>query len=320
MTKLIVGFDGKHPPREVAALASRGLLAGVCLFARNFESSDELRALVREVVALFPDGPPPLIAVDQEGGPVQRLKAPRTPEVATVAAMGELAATTDPAGFERLGAAMGADLRAFGINVDFAPVLDVDTNPANPVIGKRAFGKTPEDVIARALPFARGLRSAGVMPCGKHFPGHGDTVSDSHVSLPRLAHRPERLAAIELPPFAAAVRAGFPLIMTAHVVFEALDAERPATLSPRVVPTILRRAWGYDGVVVSDDLDMAAVKGAFDLNAIARGLGAAEVDLALVCLDLAFAEELAQRLAPSARAAERVARLRQALSFPTRTA
>lgn len=318
--RLVVGFDGKHPPPELATLVSAGHIAGFCLFARNFDSSDELRELVRELTALFPQHLPPILAIDQEGGPVQRLKPPKTPEVAVVPAMGELAATTDAAGFEALGTAMGADLRAFGLNVDFAPVLDVDTNPANPVIGKRAFGPTPEAVIRNALAFARGLTAAGIVPCAKHFPGHGDTSVDSHTALPEVLHGPERLAAIELMPFAAAVRVGLPMIMTAHVLYRALDAERPATLSSVIVQGILRRGWGYDGVVITDDLDMAAVKGRYDAATIARALSAADVDLALVCQDLAFAEELAERLPPKGRALERVTRLRRTLSSGVRTA
>lgn len=320
MPRLVVGFEGKRPPPEVARLARRGVLAGVCVFARNFDTGAELRALCAEVHDLFAgeagDGLAPIVSVDQEGGPVQRLKPPRTPDVAAVPAMRELGSRLDAAGFDALGERMGRELRGYGLNVDFAPVLDVDTNPANPVIGARAFGGTADEVIARALPFARGLMRAGVAACGKHFPGHGDTTVDSHVGLPRVDHDAARLEQVELAPFRAAVAAGLPMLMTAHVVFAAWDAERPATLSPRVVPEVLRRRFGFDGVVVSDDLDMAAVKGRHDVRAIARGLAAADVDLALVCQDLAFAEALAAELPASPAAERRVARLRQSLPFP----
>ena len=220
-------------------LARRGVLSGVCLFDRNFGSAAELKELVREVDALFPADLAPIIAVDQEGGRVQRLKPPKVPEVDRVPTMREAAALGRD-GLQALGEKMGRDLRRFGINVNFAPVLDVATNPANPVIGDRAFGDRPEAVIAGALAFARGLDAVGVVPCGKHFPGHGDTVADSHLALPRVPHDLARLAAVELPPFAAWAEARMPMLMTAHVIYEALDRELPATLSPFVVSPIVR--------------------------------------------------------------------------------
>ena len=293
-------------------MAARRQLAGVCLFARNFDSGDELRALVREVHALFEGDFPPLVCVDQEGGPVQRIKAPKVPEVQTIPSMRDAGERLDTKRLVALGRTVAIELARLGINVDFAPVLDVDTNVANPVIGQRAFGATASEVVNRALPFARGLRLGGVIPCAKHFPGHGDTSTDSHVTLPVVDHDAERLAAVELVPFAAAVQAGMPMLMSAHVVFSALDPSRPATLSSIVIPLILRRTWGYEGVVISDDLDMAAVQ-RFDIATIASGLDAADVDLALVCKDLAFAEDLAGRLAARPRSLARIGALRSTL-------
>lgn len=312
---LIVGFDGLTLPARVKALAARGALAGVVLFARNVAGAAQWARLIEEIGAAFP-GLAPVVAIDQEGGTVQRLKPPALPEATAVPAMGRLHAVLDEAGFEALGRAMGAELRALGVNVDFAPVLDVDTNPANPVIGRRAFGVVPEDVIARGLAFARGLEAAGVAWCAKHFPGHGDTVLDSHVALPRLAHDRVRLDAVELAPFRAASLTRAPMMMTAHVVFEALDALLPATLSPRVVPGVLRAELGYDGVVISDDLDMKAIRDHFDADEVAAGLAASDVDLAMVCHDLDFAEALAARLRPSERSRARVERLRVGLVRP----
>src|SRR5262249_19623677 len=153
---------------------------------------------------------------------------------------------------EQVGRAIGDELRALGFDVDFAPVLDVHTNAANPVIGARAFGVDAESVARRALAFARGLDAAGVLACGKHFPGHGGTATDSHRELPRIDHDWERLERIELLPFRRAAEAGLPMIMTAHVLFAALDPERPATLAPSVVTGLLRGTLGYRGVVVSD--------------------------------------------------------------------
>jgi beta-N-acetylhexosaminidase len=185
------------------------------------------------------------VAIDQEGGLVQRLRAPLTvwPDMFSVGAAG------NPARTEQVGRALGQELAALGIGWDFAPVLDVHTNPDNPVIGNRSFGTTPEAVAAHALAFWRGLRSAGVLGCGKHFPGHGDTHTDSHLELPVVDHPMERLRAVELAPFAAAARAGMEAIMTAHVLFPALDPDRPATLSRRVLTDLLRGELGFAGVM-----------------------------------------------------------------------
>ena len=318
--RFIVGFTGTTVPPELARFVASGAAAGVVLFARNVEDTPQLIALVRAPRPLWPAaGPPPLIAIDQEGGLVQRLKPPRCPEFPLVPPMRDAAHTLGPAGLRALGLDMGARLAAVGVNLDFAPVLDVDTNPANPIIGARAFGSTPAAVLAHALPFADGLAAAGVLSCAKHFPGHGDTDLDSHLALPTLRHDLARLAAIELAPFAAAVAHGLPLVMTAHILFPALDPDAPATLSARIVPELLRGALGYDGAVISDDLEMGAIAATFTPDAIARGAVAADLDLLLVCHTLPLAEALAAALPAAdpdgtqhARAAARVARLRAA--------
>jgi beta-N-acetylhexosaminidase len=170
-----------------------------------------------------------------------------------------------------------------GFDIDFAPVLDIHTNPANPVIGKRAFGTTAETVTKRALAFARGLDEAGILACGKHFPGHGDTATDSHLELPRVDHSWERLDAVELAPFAAAAKAKLPMIMTAHVVFSILDPQRPATMSPKVVNGVLRERLGYEGVIVSDDLDMNAIAEHMSVGTAAVSAIRAGCDVLLLC-------------------------------------
>ncbi|HZJ67744.1 MAG TPA: glycoside hydrolase family 3 N-terminal domain-containing protein, partial [Kofleriaceae bacterium] len=164
-----------------------------------------------------------------------------------------------------------------------ALVVDVHTNPANPVIGDRAFGTEPEAVARRALAFAHGLDEAGVLACGKHFPGHGDTSTDSHLELPRIDHGWDRLERIELLPFARAAAAGLPMIMTAHVVFAALDPLRPATLSEQVITGLLRERLGYRGVILSDDLDMQAIVGHVGADAAAVAAVRAGCDALLLC-------------------------------------
>jgi beta-N-acetylhexosaminidase len=224
---------------------------------------------------------------------------------------------------------LGAQLAALGINVDFAPVLDVDTNPDNPVIGDRSFGRDAETVITHALAFARGLAARGVASCGKHFPGHGDTDLDSHLALPRIAHDRARLDAVELAPFRAA-RGLVPSIMTAHVVFDALDPGVPATLSRRVITGLLREELGYDGVIVSDDLEMKAVFDRWGVAESAVRAIEAGCDLLLVCSRLELVEEAAEALVARAstdpsfahrltEAAARVDRLRAQVPSRPRT-
>jgi beta-N-acetylhexosaminidase len=174
-----------------------------------------------------------------------------------------------------VGRLLGRELRAANVDMDFAPVLDVDTNPANPVIADRSFGRTPELVTDLGLALIDGLQSQGVAACGKHFPGHGDTAQDSHHALPRLPHAMDRLNAIELPPFARAAKAGVAAIMTAHVIFEAIDPEYPATMSKPVLTGLLRDRLGFEGVIVSDDLGMKAVAAHYSLeDVVIRGANA----------------------------------------------
>jgi beta-N-acetylhexosaminidase len=278
---LIVGFEGKTAPAELVARIRAGRVGGVVLFARNLGTLDEIIALTRELAAAVPAGDPPLvISIDQEGGRVQRVKAPfpHWPPMAT------LGARDDQALAEAVGRAMGEEVAALGFNVDFAPVLDVHTNPANPIIGDRAFGETPEHAARQALAFWRGLEAAGVRGCGKHFPGHGDTATDSHLALPRVDKTLEELRAVELAPFAAAARAGVPMIMTAHVLYPAVDAP-PATLSRRWLTDILRGELGYTGIVVSDDLDMKAIADHFEVATAVVDSLLAGADCFLACRD-----------------------------------
>ncbi|HZA14670.1 MAG TPA: glycoside hydrolase family 3 N-terminal domain-containing protein, partial [Myxococcaceae bacterium] len=183
----------------------------------------------------------------------------------------------------RVGRLLAYELRAVGFDWDFAPVLDVDTNPANPVIGDRAFHSSPEVVAKLGVALARGLEDGGVASCAKHFPGHGDTATDSHLTLPRLPHSLERLRRVELFPFHAYARAGGASVMTAHVLFDAIDPEVPATLSAPVLDGLLRRELGFAGVLVSDDLEMKAISDHFGIAEAAVRGAIAGVDLFLVC-------------------------------------
>ena len=252
---LSVGFDGLTAPSGLLDRIARSEVGGVMLFRPNIESPAQVAALVLALRHASPPAAPLVVSVDQEGGLVQRLRAPLTvwPDMGSVAAAGDVQRT------RAVGRALGGELAALGIGWNFAPVLDVHTNPRNPVIGSRAFGSRVETVTDHALAFWRGLRDAGLLGCGKHFPGHGDTQTDSHLELPRVAHNDERLRAIELAPFAAAARAGIEALMTAHVLYPAWDDKVPATLSRRIAHDILRGEIGFTGMLVSDDLGMRAV-------------------------------------------------------------
>lgn len=291
---LWLGFTGTAVPEALRAKLERGEAGATIVFKRNLVIAsgadgercdlDAVVALARELRRRAPDGTPALLAVDQEGGRVQRVRAPATVWPPMQAHDG-FAEPEDAAIAERVGRAIGDELRALGFDIDFAPVLDVHTNPTNPVIGDRAFGVDPEAVARRALAFARGLDAAGVLACGKHFPGHGDTATDSHLELPRIDHAWDRLERVELLPFRRAAAAGLPMIMTAHVVFAAIDPDRPATLAEPVVTGLLRDRLGYRGVIVSDDLDMRAIADHMGVGAAAVAAVRAGCDALLLCHD-----------------------------------
>jgi beta-N-acetylhexosaminidase len=288
-----VGFAGTAPSPEVLELVRRGVY-GVVLFSRNVESAAQVAELTHALKRAA--GRPLLVSVDQEGGRVARLRARHGfTELPPMRALGDAG---DEGLAREVGALLGRELRAVGIDQDYAPVVDVDTNPANPVIGDRSPGRDPERVARIGAALARGLQSEGVAACAKHFPGHGDTSQDSHAELPRLPHGLERLRAVELRPFRTLARAGVASVMTAHVVFEALDPSRPATLSPSVM-RLLREDCGFDGPALSDDLEMAAVAAHFPLEVAVPGALAAGVDALLVC----HRAEVAHRAIDLARAA-----------------
>jgi beta-N-acetylhexosaminidase len=210
---------------------------------------------------------------------VARLKSPFT-EWPPMAALGR---SGDVGLVERFARALAAELRAVGVTMDYAPVLDVHTNSRNPVIGDRALSDKAEDVARYGAALIRTLQAEGIAACGKHFPGHGDTSTDSHLELPLVEHPPERLRQVEFVPFRAAVAAGVATIMTAHVLVPSLDEKRPATLSRRIVSGLLREELGYDGVILSDDLEMKAVANEYPVPASAVLAIEAGCDGVLIC-------------------------------------
>jgi beta-N-acetylhexosaminidase len=305
----LLWFGYLDSPGALIKKLDAGEVGATLLFKRNlpFVDSaqdicdlDALVALTGELHRSAPDGTPALVAVDQEGGLVQRVRAPATlwPPMRAH----DRLASGDVATAEQVGLALGQELRVLGFDIDFAPVLDVHTNSANPVIGDRAFGTEPEVAARRALAFARGLERAGLLACGKHFPGHGDTATDSHKELPRIDHGWERLESVELLPFVRAAAANLPMIMTAHVVFAALDATRPATLSESVITGLLRGKLGFRGVIVSDDLDMKAIADHIGVGVAAVEAIRAGCDVLLLCKDPAHQALVEQTLIREAEA------------------
>ncbi|MFS8614957.1 beta-N-acetylhexosaminidase [Limnochorda sp.] len=278
----MVGFPGTQPPEPFLARVAAGEVGNVVLFARNFTTPDGARAMIRrlQAAALAASLPGLLISTDQEGGSVIRLRRGATwfPSAMAVGAVG------DEERAERLAAALGAQLRAVGITMNLAPVADVNNNPKNPVIGTRSFGPDPGLVARMVRASIRGFRAAQVAAVAKHFPGHGDTSVDSHLDLPVIPHDRARLEAVELVPFRAAIDEGVAGIMTAHVAFPSLDPEpgRPATHSAPVLQGLLREELGFDGLILTDCLEMRAISDRFDPGEAAVRAFEAGADLLLI--------------------------------------
>jgi beta-N-acetylhexosaminidase len=271
---LLASFRGHAPPGWLLRRVEGGL-AGVCLFGGNVRDAEQVVALTSTLRAAREDV---VIAVDEEGGDVTRLEAATglaTPGNAALGAVDDVALT------ERVARAIGGSLAALGVTLDLAPVVDVNSNPENPVIGVRSFGAEPNLVARHGAAAVRGLQTAGVAACAKHFPGHGDTAVDSHLALPTLRAGLDTLRARDLVPFAAAIDAGVAAVMTSHLVVAALD-DRPATLSAPVLRGVLRDELGFSGAVVTDALDMAGVGGERALPRTAPAALAAGADL--LCL------------------------------------
>lgn len=248
-------------------------IGNVVLFGNNTRDRAQVMALnatLRERIPEWAGGVPPLVGIDHEGGNVVRFRegATRFPPPMAVGATGDVALAS------LVGHAMGRELRSLGISVNFAPTLDVNTNPLNPVIGLRAFGDDPAHVAAFGMAVAAGMQAEGLIACGKHFPGHGDTATDSHFSLPVVDRDLDSLRQAELFPFAEAVRRGIEAVMTSHILFPQVDPDGwPATMSRRILMDILRGELGFDGLIISDGMQMQAV---------AKGLGIEESSIAAV--------------------------------------
>ena len=278
LARFMLGFDAEALPTELTDYLERGL-AGVVLYQRNYRSVEHLRDLTDQIRRAA--GRPVLIGIDQEGGTRFALREPFTvwPSAA------ELGLASDPELVEQVARAMAMELRAAGCNLNFAPMLDLNTNPESPVTKDRSFGADPQHVAKMGVAFNRGLRAGRVLSCAKHFPGHGDVLVDPHLNLPVYAGSMERLNSAELIPFTAAIQAGVPLIMTAHILLPEIDAHRPASLSRTILDGLLRRKMGFAGVVLADDLGMGAIAQRYGPGDAAVETLSAGTDIAMLCHD-----------------------------------
>jgi beta-N-acetylhexosaminidase len=302
--QLIVGgfAAGGLSPTFAKELAGKRR-GGAILFKRNLPGVPEAADLCAAILEAAPRDLPPFIGVDQEGGRVRRLSAPalELPPMRELASFGDLDLVMSAA------RAVGNELGAIGFNLNFAPVLDVNTEAENPAIGDRAFGSDARTVMRFGVAYVRGLQHANVLACGKHFPGHGDTRADSHLELPVVSHPRARLDQVDLPPFRAAIGAGVASLLSAHVVYERIDEGVPATLSRSICASLLRAELGFEGVLFSDDLEMKAITSRWPIEDAAVEAVWAGCDAVLVCSD----EEAQARVHEAlTRAAEKDARFR----------
>ncbi len=276
----MVGFDGTVVSPDLAAFIKEYKPGGVILFSRNLESTEQIVQLTNELQRSSPHSPL-LISIDQEGGRVSRL-----PKEFTIFPPCEVLSRCNSSELAYAAAAtIAKELKAVGINMNMSPVLDVNSNPANPVIGDRAFGTAPAPVCELGLATVGGLQDNRVVACGKHFPGHGDTNADSHKELPVVTAPRERLEQIEFPPFRHAAAHGVATMMTAHVLYHALDDQRPATLSPTIIGKFLREELQYNGVVLTDDLEMHAIIDHYGIGEATVQSILAGCDMPLICKD-----------------------------------
>ncbi len=271
---IMIRFPGTELDAATADFLRTNSVRGVCLFRQNMVNAEQLTRLTGELRAVM--GPNALIAIDQEGGAVVR----STWVPAPPAAMG-LGAADDVELASSVGAAVARAVKALGFNWNFAPVLDLNNNPDNPVIAERSFGADPQRATELAMAWMAGSESEGVACCVKHFPGHGDTHVDSHRDLPTVDKPLAELENFEFKPFRLAGNRA-PALMTAHIVYPALDAEFPATMSRRILHDLLRAEWDYRRVIITDGMDMHAIAGRY-------GAGPAAVRALLAGADMVMA-------------------------------
>ncbi len=287
----MIGFEETEVTPDLRAWMQQHQPGGVILFARNLVNAEQIANLTNDLQTIAGNNPL-LIAIDQEGGRVSRLPSDFTifPPAATVAHSGSTELAYQAA------AVTAKELRSVGINMNMAPVLDIHTNPANPIIGNRAFGTEPEQVCRMGAATIAGLQDHQVLACGKHFPGHGDTSTDSHLELPSVHVSRQRLEEIELQPFRHAIQHGLQAMMTAHVHYPSLDPILPATLSSTILSGLLRQDLGFSGMILTDDLEMRAILDHANIGDAAIRSLQAGADMLLICKSRLLATDTFQAL------------------------
>ncbi len=277
---VLVGFEGYEIDAQVRELIEKYHVGGFILFKRNISSPEQTIKLTNSLKKSNAVNDIPLfLGIDEEGGSVSRLpnefdKIPSNRKIGELD-NGELS--------YQVGSVIGKAIKSLGFNMNFAPVLDINSNPHNPVIGDRAFGDNADIVARLGLQTIKGLQSQNIIPVVKHFPGHGDTSMDSHLGLPVVDNDLQRLKGLELLPFAAAIENQIGAVMTAHIILPQIDAQNPASLSPTIISQILRGDMQFDGVVISDDLTLGAIVNNYEIGAAAIKAIEAGSDIVLIC-------------------------------------
>ncbi|TJY42296.1 glycoside hydrolase family 3 protein [Cohnella pontilimi] len=292
---VVTGFQGPDITDELKDLVSEYKIGNIILFTRNVIHKEQLKSVCGELQRLITGktGLPPFISIDQEGGRVTRLSA----DAANVPGAMAVAATGEPENAYAAGRITARELQTLGINFNLAPVLDINNNKRNPVINVRSYGDTAETVQKFGLPMMKGLMDGGVLPCLKHFPGHGDTAVDSHLGLPVIEKSLEDLHKLELIPFRSAIEAGAESVMTTHILFPSIEKERvPATMSRTIITDVLKKELGFDGLVISDCLEMDAIRQYYGTAEGALGALKAGVHLVFISHTPSLVKEAVERI------------------------
>ncbi|QTQ07332.1 beta-N-acetylhexosaminidase [Macrococcoides canis] len=269
--QLILGFDGTNYNEALKAYSDRNI-GGVILFKRNILNASQVTQLNQDIYSKATKIPM-FIGIDQEGGRVNRLPA----SITNIESAYAIGLSNDKQYAYQQGRYIGENVKRLGFNLDFAPVLDIWSNPVNKVIGDRSFGQDANTVSEMSLSFRQGINDAGIITSGKHFPGHGDTVADSHVTLPVSQKSLEHLMQFELLPFKRHIEEDIDMLMVSHILFPEIDNKYPASISKEIVTNILKKRLGYEGVIISDDLSMGAISNRYTINeAVVRGLQSGE--------------------------------------------
>lgn len=290
---VMVGMDGFSVEEDARKIIEEDQVGGVILFRQNIENAEQLLRLTNKLKETNQKNPFPLfISVDEEGGRVSRMPK----EMNKIPTNQIIGTANNPEFSFQIGKIIAQLIKAFGFNMNFAPVLDIHSNPNNPVIGDRSFGPNPEVVSRLGIQTMQGMQRKHILSVIKHFPGHGDTSVDSHVQLPVVHHDLERLKNVELLPFAEAIKNQADMIMTAHILLPQIDPLYPATLSTKIISNLLRKQLKFNGVVITDDMTMGAIEKNFDLEKAAVQAIQAGVDILLIANGYANAQTVLHAL------------------------